>query len=120
MQGKKRLVVAILAVVLLAIPLVSFAASGPGKGGNPPGGDNECKGLTLPANVTLTVSSLDGSCIPTAAAGNLSADGRFRRGSGLAKDMVIGVSEACEDFDGPYGDLQIGNCGPPVNDEAAC
>jgi len=117
MQGKKTLVVAILAVVSLAIPLVSFAASGPGKGGsNPVGFDPEC-GPGLPPTVTLELSCTAPDPVAT---GNVGADGRFRRVAGLAKDMVIEVTAACVDFAGSCGDLQVGTCTAPVDNESAC
>ena len=102
MQGKKTLVVAILAVVLLAIPLVSFAASGPGKGGNQPPG---CAG---PGELTF---SLPTTC--TNVPSGLGVDGRFRAdNNGVALEMRVDVSGACNSFDpatGAHGD----DCQPP-------
>src|SRR5215510_7521172 len=100
MQSKKRLVVAILAVVLLAIPLVSFAAKGPGQGGNPPGG-----GCPV---ADLTIATTDCTGVPS----GLDVDGLFRTQEGSAKVIRVEVLGACDSFD-PNTGAHDGNCAPP-------
>src|SRR5437773_10810484 len=95
MKSKKTLVVAILAVVLLAIPLVSFADKGPGKGGNPQGG-----GCTV-TDLTIDTTSAPNDCIGVPS--GLDVVGRFRTqtgvAGGVAKEIRVDVTGACNSFD---------------------